>query len=311
LTRLALAPVAVVAALAWPFVIHDPALVRAGLQVLVLSLAGLSLTVTVGWLRTISLYQPAAMAAAAALTTVMIGAGQAPPIAFVAATATGIAVALLAYMPVARSPRRWFPLSSLLVTVAVAEYLLPRFAFVPFPRPILFGIDLTGDRAVYLVGVAAVATAAIAVGNLYRSDLGRRLRAAGADPALVDRSGADPRRLWRHGLLVSGALAGAGGWLDALLQQGFAGPRAYGPEVAVALLAIPLLGGAYWASGALIGALLYLGGLRLGEAVALSPLVLAAGAVAAIIVLGGSGVVGWLRQRPDPPWRRLARGPVA
>lgn len=294
----------------FPFVVSDQWAYPTGIQLLILVLVGLSLTVTVGWLRVITLFQPAAVAAGAAVTAGLVAGGRSFVLALIGATAAGAATGWAVLVPAQGDPRRWLPATSLVMTAAGA-LLVPRYVFRPFAPPELLGADLGQGRALYLVGLAVVTVAGFALARVRRTDIGRRLLVVGADPALAERSGDDlalgdrsgevPAAVWTAGLVVSGALAGAAGCLTALLYQGLPNPLEFSPTAAVAYVAMPLVGGTWLIGGALAGAVVFLLAARLSLAIGLASVTLPALLVlAAAAVHRPGGIVGWVAQADGP-----------
>lgn len=307
--RLRAALVVLAVAVLWPYVLTDPGAHRTGAQLLALVLVGLSLTLTVGWLRVVSLYQPAAAAVGAGVTAALLTAGHAGPLALAGAAAGGAAVALLVLGIASADPRRWLPLVSLAVT-AVAAILVDALVLRVVTRPVLLGVDLAVDRTLYLVGLVIVAGACALVARLRRTDVGRRLVAVGADEAFAGRSGVARGPTWAEGVAVSGALAGVAGWLTALVHHGLPSPLEFAPTTAVAYLAIPVVGGSWSVTGAVLGACLFLATARLGLALGWSSLALPALAlVLGVICWRTDGLAGRAATgRPVVALRRLLAG---
>jgi ABC-type branched-subunit amino acid transport system permease subunit len=247
---------AVVLALAivWPFLLDSPAWHRRGVEILALVLIGAALTVTVGWLRVLALHVPAALAVGAVSTTAVLGRGQSLPLALVLAACAGAAVGALLVLPALRRPHALVPIVTIIGVLVVWGLALPSVRLAAFARPVIVGVDLGGDRALYLAALAVAAVAWRTVANLHGSPIGRRARAVGSAPELAARSGVDVRSTWISSFALSGALAGAAGTVLALLAQGVPQPTAFSPAYAVAVLAIPLLGGRE-PEGAVVGAL--------------------------------------------------------
>ncbi len=242
------------AAVAFPYLFPDPVAVRAAVELLILVLAGLSLLPVVGWLRTVALSAPASAATGAVAAATLLSADQALPLAVLAAGAAGAATALVAIAAAPRRPQVVLPLTSLLVTVVVWGLLLPRVRLVSFARPVFVGVDLSADRALYLLTLAFVVACVAATANLARSRAGRETAALGAAPDVALRSGAEPRSVWLRTVALSGVPAGLAGLVAALVQQGVPPSAMFSPAVAMTWLAVPLLGGAPWISGTLVGA---------------------------------------------------------
>lgn len=305
--RSALVVVAVAAL--WPYVLTDPAAHRTGAQLLALVLVGLSLTLTVGWLRVVSLYQPAAAAVGAGVTAALVSAGQAAPVALAAAAVGGAGVGLVTLGIAVSDPRRWLPLVSLAVT-AVAAVLVDATVLRVVTRPVVLGVDLAVDRTLYLVGLVIVAAACTLVVRLRETDAGRRLLALGADEAFAERSGVPRRPTWAEGIAASGALAGVAGWLTALIHHGLPSPIEFSPTTAVAYLAIPVVGGSWTVMGALLGAGLFLASARFGLALGWSSLAIPGLAlVLGVVWWRADGLAGWMATgRPVMALRRILAG---
>jgi ABC-type branched-subunit amino acid transport system permease subunit len=265
------------AAVGWGLLAPEAAL-RRSTEVAVLVLLGLSMTVTTGWLRTLGLHAPASAATGAVATTLTLGAGQALPVALVLGVVAGASTAALPVVACGRR-RDLVPVATLVTTGAVWGLLLPTLRLSPFLRPVFLGIDLGGGRTLYLVAAVLAGAAWSAVANLGRSPVGRRARAVGVDPGWAAATGARSRQTWLGMFALSGALAGAGGCLLAVLAQGIPDPAAGSPAQALVVLAVALLGGAAVAGGAVAGAL------ALGLAPLLLPRVPDAQVVLAALVL--------------------------
>lgn len=279
----------VVLAVAWPFVLAGPAAWRTASQLLALVLVGLSLTVTVGWLRVIALFAPAAAVAGAGATIVLVGGGH-PVLAFAGAAVAGAATGLLALAPASANPRRWLPVTSLVLTAA-SVLVMPRL-FRPVTPSGLFGVDLTDDRVLYLVGLAVVIAACAGVARLRRSPPGRHLAGIGTDD-----SAEEPQRWWVAGVALSGSLAGAAGYLTALLHHGVPSPMEFAPTTAVAYLVIPFVGGASTVGGAIVGAVVFLTAARTSLALGLASVTLPAVLLVVAVAVRHDGLVAWVRGR--------------
>lgn len=283
-----------------PFLLPGQGGHRTGTQLLILVLIGLSLTVTVGWLRVITLFQPAAAAAGAGVTAGLVAGGRSFIFALLAAAAAGAAIGLAALAPAYGDPRRWLPATSLVMTAA-GSLVVPRYVFRPFPPPELLGADLGEDRVLYLAGLVVVAVACLLVVRVRGTDLGRRLLVVGAEPGLAERSGVVSASVWRDGLLLSGALAGAAGCLTALLYQGLPNALEFSPTAAVAYVAIPLVGGTWLVGGALAGAAVFLLAARVSLLIGVASVTLpAVFIVVAAVVHRPAGVAGWARRAVGP-----------
>ena len=276
------------AAAAWPFFVHDPAAHQVGVEVLVYVLIGLSFVVTLGWLRTVTLLQPAAAAAGGLMMGELLHIGQALPVGILAAALAGATVGVVTVAPVLRQPRRYLPVWSFAVALLAWGVLVPRVLSVPFARPVPLGIDLAGDRTLYVAGLLVAGAAYLGIAAVRRLDLGRRLITVGAAPGLAARSGVGVAATWVEGGILAGMLSGLGGALFAVLVQSSPGPEQWSPAVGIALLAIPLVGGAVVPEGAVIGAAVYAVAPRLwpgtGDPVMVGALL---AVLAAVLIPGG------------------------
>lgn len=280
------------AAALWPFVLTAPQASRTATSALAAVLVAASLVVTVGWLRTITLFQPAALGIAAWITARTLGDGQALALSLALALAAGAAVALGCLALAGGRPRAGLPPASLAVAALVALVLLPRATVPPFPRPVLLGIDLAGDRPLYLAGLAFVVALLAALRRLGRSDVGRRLAALGGGEGLAVRCGIDVRGAWIEGVALAGVLAGGAGWLLAVQARGMPDPAGYSLTAAVTVLAYPLLGGASSLAGAAGVAVVLTVLPALGTGILLDHTVLAAAGLAVAALLRPDGLAG-------------------
>ena len=264
------------------------------LRVAVLGLAGLAILPVLGWLRTLWFTPVAAAGIAAWVTAVVLHAGQAAPVALVAAMAAGAAVGAVLAAATQRTNPAVRPWVSLVFVVAVWAALLPRLGAAPSPPPLLFGVDLAGERTLALVGVGLLGLGVWGIGNLARTRAGRQIGAAGSSATLALRSGATPTGVWLRAGAVSGALAGWAGLLLALDVQSTPGVSQFSPAMAITWLAVPLIGGPAWVSGVLVGAVI------VGVVPALTsvnePTVAGLG-LAVVALTRGSGLVGMVVER--------------
>jgi ABC-type branched-subunit amino acid transport system permease subunit len=297
-------PVVLALALLWPFAVTTPTAHRTGATVAVTGLVALSLTISVGWLRLLTLYQPASVAIGAWACGWALTAGHTLPVAGALGVAAGIVPALAALALCGRRPRLLMPVASLLVTAATVA-LLSLGGGRPVARPTFVGIDLSGERTVYLVVVLALAAAYRLVVTLREGDVGRRLLAAGWAPSVARLSGVDPAASLRAGVALSGGLAGLAGAATTLVQQAGGDQRGAAVTLAVAYLALPLLGGLWSATGGLWAAAALVLIPRLTEPLGLDMLAVACAGVLAALLLAPTGAPG-LAARTQDRWRARA-----
>ena len=267
-------------------------------RIAVLGLAGLAILPVLGWLRTLWFAPTAAAALAAWVTVLVLRAEQAVPLALLAATVVGAVASAATAAATQRVTPAIRPWVSLLFAVAVWAVLLPRFGSGPAQPPLLFGIDLAGERALALVAVALLGFGVWAIGNLARTRAGRQIGAAGSSATLAVRSGATPLGVWWRAGAISGVLAAWAGFILAIDVQSVPGVSQFSPATAVTWLAVPLLGGPAWVSGVLVGAVA-VGGLS--GLTTLSEPAVAGLALALVAMTRGYGVVGLVVQRMARP----------
>jgi branched-chain amino acid transport system permease protein len=296
----------VLVAVIWPFALTSPQAHRTGTAALAAVLVACSLVVTTGWLRTITFFQPAALGTAAWVTAWLLAGGQSLPVALAGALVAGAGVALASLALAGGDPRRGLPGASLVVAAFFALLALPQATARPFPRPVLLGIDLAGERPLYLVGFAVVVGLLAAVALLRRTDVGRGLAAVGAGEDFALRCGIDLRSAWVGGLALSGALAGGAGWLLAVQARGPLDAGAYSLVAAVAVLAYPLLGGSSSLTGAAAVAVALTVLPTIGDGLLVHHTVLSGAALVLAVTLRPDGLAGLVCTARRDFWPLLA-----
>jgi branched-subunit amino acid ABC-type transport system permease component len=182
----------------------------------------------------ISLCQMAFAAVGASTFGHALGAGW----PWLAALAAAIVVALvaggLAAIPSFRLSGVYLAVATFGFGLLLQNLIYPTFLmfgqadFVDVPRPHLFGLNATSDRAYYYVALVVAALCAAVVIGIRRSRLGRLLRGMSDSPLALEAHGANTRltRLYVFG--VAAGLAAVGGVLIAGVTQS-AGGTADGP----------------------------------------------------------------------------------
>ncbi|MGX6447737.1 branched-chain amino acid ABC transporter permease [Patulibacter sp. S7RM1-6] len=156
--------------------------------------------------------------------------------------------------------------------------------------------------------IAVIAAAVcVALARLDRSRFGTAAAATREDPVVADALGIPVRRVYVVAFVLSGAIGGLAGVLQAGLLQ-YIDPDSFYLDVATAALASVVLGGAYHWAGAVVGAAVFIGlpqylsqFLAEGEAILTGLLLLA------IMVWLPGGLIDPLRRRRARE-RRAARG---
>jgi len=122
-------------------------------------------------------------------------------------------------------------------------------------RPVLGGLDLTGDRAFYYVCVAVVVVCLGLIHLLIRSRLGRLLRALADSPTALSTLGDDVNRLRVLVFCLSAFLAAVGGALFAAFIQS-PGPGSFDAFLSLTLLVVLMIAGRGDIRGPIVAAVL-------------------------------------------------------
>ena len=183
------------------------------------------------------------------------------PLVMLAGAGLGLLLSATAYFPLAARP----PTAVFVSTIAIGIMLQNAYLRLGGPEaqagPALLPADM-GSLVVSALGVSAqdlavIATAAVAIAGLYallhRTQFGRRMRAAAADPAMARALGIRVGRVSMVAFVLSGALAAVAGLL--LSHRYFVAPGDGSALMLKAYIAVTL-GGWGRLSGAVIGAFL-------------------------------------------------------
>ena len=119
------------------------------------------------------------------------------------------------------------------------------------PRPSLAGLPLTLPRYYYVVGLAVLASLALAY-NLGRSPWGRALRAVRDSDIAAESLGLSPYLVRTVAFTLGAAFAAAGGCLYAFLA-GFVSPDSFTMQTSILFLLIVLFGGLGRVTGPVVG----------------------------------------------------------
>lgn len=181
------------------------------------------------------------------------------PAVLVLMASIGLAVALIAYLPLKDRPPTSIFISTIAVGVVLQQGVNALFGAAPRSGPPLLDggfVDL-GDIVLSRQSIAIVVVAALLVAGLHllltRSQFGRRLRAAAQDPEMARAIGIDVVAMAAVSFAMAAALAGAAGLL--LANQYFVTPVAGGDLMLKAYIAV-VIGGWGRLMGAVLGALI-------------------------------------------------------
>lgn len=118
------------------------------------------------------------------------------------------------------------------------------------------GTRVSGDLGSWLWLIGTVVVAGFVMARLSNSRYGLAADAVREDPAVAETLGISPRRIQFVGMVLSGAIGGAAGILQASLLQ-YIGPDTFYTHLGFVSLAAVVLGGAFSWLGPLVGAVVF------------------------------------------------------
>ena len=232
--------------------------------VLVFCLIGVSLTMLVGWAGQVSLGHGLVVGVGAFVTARLAPEGFSVPLLVLIAALAGAAILVMTGLPALRVPGFTLSVATLGLAVVGPAWLMRQEWFgtdhpnqVDFSLPLLpRGLGAVTDQlGIYYLAVVVLVLGLAAATALRQSVPGRLVLAVRDNETAVASYGVAPASVKLAMLAVSGAFAGAAGVLWAM-AHGMASVAQFGPELSVAVLAIPVLGGLGSLSGAVAAAVL-------------------------------------------------------
>jgi branched-chain amino acid transport system permease protein len=260
-TRRALAVVAIVGVLAYPFLVSTGPTVLGGVIALN-AVVALSIVVLTGWAGQVSLGQFGLVAIGAVVGGALCeSSGATFWIAVPLASAFTAGFAVLVGIPALRIRGLFLAVTTFAFAVAVSSVLFERRYFgwlLPkqVHRPTLLLLNFEDEKSMYYLCVAVLLGAIALVVNLRRSFFGRALIAGRDNEANLRAFGVGAVRAKLTAFAVSGALAGLAGAVLAAQQRGVSG-ASFGPQRSIDLFLLAVLGGVTSVPGALLGALYF------------------------------------------------------
>ena len=245
--------------------------------VLVYALLGVALTMLVGWGGQVSLGHFAIVGLGAYLTARWAPHGWSIPALFLGTGLIGAAVMAVMGFPALRVRGLTLAVTTLGFAVIAPDWLFRQswlgsqstFGLTVQPPRLAVGLGRPESQlAIYYVALAALVVAVATGAALRRSVPGRLIVAVRDNERASAAFGIAPATVKLAILAVSGFIAAAAGvlWADALRQ---AATTQFGPDVSIALLAVPVIGGLGSLSGAVAAAaLLYGSAFFIGPSVA-------------------------------------------
>lgn len=179
----------------------------------------------------------------------------------VAGLAIGVLVAAAIAYLVARATTRlsgyFLAIATLLVSVALARFLLSARNLTGGPTGIRFQTDILGisvsREAVLIIGAVWAAGLVIGVERFGRSRIGAGLLLMGEHEGAAESVGLQPSQYMTVSLTLGAAIAATAGGLLAM-SRGFVLPDSFGLGVSFLALFVPIVGGMWTAWGCLMGA---------------------------------------------------------
>jgi ABC-type branched-subunit amino acid transport system ATPase component/ABC-type branched-subunit amino acid transport system permease subunit len=260
-----------IVAIALPFAFPSAGRLFLFSSVLIVVVAGLSLTVLTGWAGQLSLGQYAFVGLGAVTTTALVGRGYSFLVAVGFAAVAGCVAAALVGFPALRVRGLFLAVTTLAFAVATQGWLLRLNVFTGgqttyhLARPTLpGGIDLTSGRNYYFFCLVVAVLAGSAVARLRRSGVGRSMIAIRDNEAAAASFGLSPAVSKLGAFALSGGLAAIAGALYAGLNVYFQldngnGITSFGPEQSLQLVAMTVIGGLGSVAGTVLGALYVVG----------------------------------------------------
>jgi ABC-type branched-subunit amino acid transport system ATPase component/ABC-type branched-subunit amino acid transport system permease subunit len=268
---LLLAAPALLLALVWP---QLPYFSTAGHQflltlVLIFALLGVALTMLLGWAGQVSLGHFGVVGLCAYLTVRWAKHGWSLPALCLFAAVTGAVVLTIVGLPALRVRGLTLAVTTLGLGVLSTDYLLHQ-TWIGSDSG--YGVSLdtlpalgrglgtpSSPEDIYYVALAVLVLAVAAAGALRRSLPGRLVIAVRDNEKASSAFGVSPATIKIAMLAVSGSFAGVAGVLWAVAWRNVSATQ-FSPEISIALIAVPVIGGLGSIAGAVSAAVLLYGG---------------------------------------------------
>jgi ABC-type branched-subunit amino acid transport system permease subunit len=273
----------------------------------ILAIAGMGLTVLIGWGGEVSLTQAALVGTAAYVSGYAVRAdGFGWP--YLAAAALGlvtvVALSALVSLPTAKLSGIYVLVLTLGLQVTIERTLFTNGKFtgglesVHTGRPALFGIGLDSDRAYYFLPLLVMIGVMIGLRLFRTSRHGRALMMVGRDRRAAAAMGISPLRYKILAFMIAGALAGIAGALTTPLYRSPPTSIGYISVQSLFYLAVPVTAGFGSLGGVVVVALLFtVTPYALGDIVRISPLLLGGTGLMLGTYVGPGGISGVVLDR--------------
>lgn len=292
--------------------------------ILLYAIVAISITMLMGWAGQLSLGHFAVVGVGAFIAARLAHHGWSIVALLVVCGLAGAAVMLVVGLPALRVGGLTLAVTTLGFGLVASEWLFRVSWFTASPgsildlepMPLIRGLARpTSQLPIYMIALALLVLVAVAARGLRDSTPGRLIIAVRDDERASAAQGITPATVKLTALAISGAIAGMVGvlWADAWLV---ASPDAFSPELSIALLAIPVVGGLGSVGGAIAGAMLlylpayyispHVAGLfgKLGSGVAFQ-LAFAGLSMVGVLIAYPKGLAGAARQGWEAFLRRL------
>jgi ABC-type branched-subunit amino acid transport system ATPase component/ABC-type branched-subunit amino acid transport system permease subunit len=236
--------------------------------ILVYALLAVSLAVLIGWAGQVSLGQFAMVGVGAFVTARFASHGVSLLAVIVAAGAAGAVAMVIVGLPALRVPGLSLAVTTLGLAVIAPDWLFRQRWFgseQPFglrvaPRRVLVGLGRpASELGVYYLGLLLLVVAVAALLAVRRTTPGRTLLAVRDNEAAAASFGLTPSTIKLVGLAVSGFVAGTAGVVWAEAWRSVATTQ-FTPDLSMAALAAPVIGGVTSLGGSVAGAVLLYAG---------------------------------------------------
>jgi ABC-type branched-subunit amino acid transport system permease subunit len=217
------------------------------------AIAGLGLTVVVGWAGEVSLCQASIMGTAVYLTGYCARSGDGFGLPFAVAALVGVVVATVLYglvsLPTARLSGIYVMVLTLGLQVTIERTLFANAKLTGGAqgfyqhRPVIFGLHTESERVFYFVALLALVAAVLFLSLFRRSKFGRALLLVRTNREAAAAVGISPWRFKILAFLICGVLAGVAGALTAPLYRSPPTSFQYVSIPSLFLLAIPVTAG--------------------------------------------------------------------
>ncbi|MFI8594157.1 ABC transporter permease [Microbacterium sp. NPDC078428] len=244
--------------------------VQVGIQIIAFAMIALSMTVIGGQAGQLSLGQAGPVAIGAYAAALLMKNAGMPflPAALLAGLVSAVLIAIL-NAPSWRLSGHYPAIATLATGAAISAVILVAVPITGggsglslIPLPDVFGIVLSSPTQLYALGLGLLLALILLVHRMSRSHLGLYWRAVRDDEIAARASGIAAPQYKSLAFAVGGLIAGVAGAFWAA-QYGFLDPKIFSPNLSFQIVTIAVLGSMLRPFGAILGAIILVGGLEL------------------------------------------------